>query len=75
MDDAEKRGIIRPTADARVRAATLVLWDLVMIVLAEHMERALGETDQHEVLLRYSRFALEIYTHGMLITPDDRRTT
>lgn len=75
LDDAEKRAIIRPTADARARAATLVLWDLVTIVLGEHMARALGETDQHEVLLHYGRFALEIYTHGMLITPDDRRTT
>lgn len=73
LGDAENRGIIRPTADPRARAATLVLWDLVTIVLGEHMARALGETDQHEVLFRYGRFSMEIYTHGMLNAPDDRR--
>lgn len=74
LADAERKGIVRPTPDPRARAASLVLWDLGTIVLGDHMARALGETDQREVLRRYGRFSMEIYTYGMLNTPDDRRT-
>lgn len=74
LADAEARGVVRPTDDPRARATSVVLWDLVTVVLGDHMARALGETDQHEVMSRYGRFAFEIYTHGMLTTPDDRRT-
>lgn len=71
LGNAEGRGVIRSTADPRARAATLVLWDLVTIVLGEHMARALGETDQHDVLYRYGRISMEIFTNGLLAPPDD----
>jgi len=73
LGEAEERGGVRPSQDPRARAATVVLWDLVTVVLGGHLARALGETDQHEVMLRYGRFAFEIYSHGMLTTPDDRK--
>jgi AcrR family transcriptional regulator len=75
LGNAEKQGIVRPTTDPRTRAACLVLWDLVTIVLGDHMARALGETDQRDVLLRYGRFSLDIYTNGILQPTDSRRTS
>lgn len=76
LADAQTRGAIRPSDDPRARAAVVVLWDLVVVVLGSHLARALGEDDMQAVMARYGKVAIEIYTNGMLSpNPDDRRTT
>lgn len=63
---AQSLGKLRETSDPRARAAVTVLWDMTTIVLGRHLQRALGESDPKQIMLRYGRFATEIFTHGLL---------
>lgn len=65
------QGWARESEDPQGQAALLVTFELGVLVLGEHLSRALGvDVTTPEGTLRWSRVALEIYTNGLLT--DDR---
>ena len=66
LAEGERQGTIRPSGDRRALAAVMVVWDLASIVLGAHLARALGESDQQDVIDRYARVALETFSHGFI---------
>ncbi|MFN0285125.1 MAG: TetR family transcriptional regulator [Kineosporiaceae bacterium] len=71
LDRAVGTGMVRPTVDARARAAVLTTWQMGLLALSEHLSRALGEpVTSPRGLLRIERAAVEVYTHGLFT--DDR---
>ncbi|MQA04112.1 MAG: TetR family transcriptional regulator [Streptosporangiales bacterium] len=72
LTDAERDGWVRPTADPRARAAVYVSWLLAPLVLESQLATVLEVDDLHglDSTLRYSRAALEMFTHGVFA--DDR---
>jgi TetR/AcrR family transcriptional regulator, regulator of cefoperazone and chloramphenicol sensitivity len=74
LRDGEQHGWIRPSRDPEARAALLVTFELGLLVLHQHFGRALGEDVTAPAgAERWSRAALELYTHGLLT--DDRFLT
>ncbi|MFB9731016.1 TetR/AcrR family transcriptional regulator [Ornithinimicrobium kibberense] len=69
--EAERSGVVRPTADPRGRMVVLTLWSLGTLVLHEQLHRLLGADllDDGGDLLPYLRPAAEILTSGVL-TPE-----
>ena len=61
-------GLLRPTADARGRAAVLVAWSLGALVLHEHLERVLGAdvSGPPSEATAYLRPASEILSGGLM---------
>lgn len=67
--DAVKSGVIKPSDNSRERAVILVLWQLGMFVLHEHVERLLGAdilSAGPDGWLKVSLPMLEILTKGVL---------
>lgn len=59
-------GHVLPTADPPARAALLVVWELAVLVMAPHLARTTGSDPlTEEGMQRFSRAALEVYTHGL----------
>lgn len=74
LRDGEQQGWIRPSRDPEARAALLVTFELGLLVLQQHLSRALGEDVTAPAgAERWSRAALELYTDGLLT--DDRFLT
>ncbi len=69
--DAERAGLIRPSADPHARMVVLTLWSLGTLVLHEQLERLLGADLLGEKgdILPYVQAALEIFTDGVFM-PD-----
>lgn len=71
LAEGEARGTMRASGDRRSLAAVLVLWDLATIVLGAHLARAIGESDPQRVMLRYATVAMEVFSRGMIIEPNE----
>lgn len=73
--EGQRNGSVRQTGDPRARAALYVTWLLAPLAFDEHLSRVLGVEDLHgmDATLRYSRAALEMFTHGVFA--DDRALT
>jgi TetR/AcrR family transcriptional regulator, regulator of cefoperazone and chloramphenicol sensitivity len=67
LDGAQRDGTVRPTSDQRARASVLIVWQLSALAFGRHLARALGAPDVVTAAgaVRYSRAALEVYTHGL----------
>jgi AcrR family transcriptional regulator len=72
LDEAQRDGLVRPAADQRARAAVLLAWQLAALAFGRHLARVLDVPDIVSTAgaARYSRAALEVYTHGLFA--DDR---
>ncbi|HEX7040288.1 MAG TPA: TetR family transcriptional regulator [Trueperaceae bacterium] len=68
MEDAQARGLVKPTADPRARAVVLTLWQLGALVLHRHARRLLGAdlTGPSEATLRWWLPAGEVLAHGVI---------
>lgn len=66
--EAERAGLVKPSADPRARVVVMVLWSLGALVLHDHLRRLLGVdlVDGDDPPLPYWRAALEIYADGVL---------
>lgn len=66
--EAERSGLLKPSADPRSRAVVLVLWSMGMLVLHEHLERLLGVDliDGDEPPYAYLTAVMDIYADGVL---------
>lgn len=66
--EAERTGMVRPSADPRGRMVVLTLWSMGVLVLHDQLHRMLGADVLAEGgdLLPYLRPASEILTHGVL---------
>lgn len=74
LQRGEEEGWLRPNSDRAGRAALLVTFELGVLVLGRHLSRSLGvDVTTPEGTERWSRIALELYTHGLLT--DDRFLT
>jgi TetR/AcrR family transcriptional regulator, regulator of cefoperazone and chloramphenicol sensitivity len=74
LRDGEEHGWIRPSRDPDARAALLVTFELGLLVLQQHLSRALGQDVTAPAgAERWSRVAVELYTNGVLT--DDRFLT
>ena len=70
MQQGVDSGLLRPTDDARGRAAVMSLWSLGALVLHEHVQRLLGAditSATPEDLAPYTIPAAEILGHGILV--------
>lgn len=67
--EAERAGLIRPSADPHARMVVLTLWSLGTLVLHEQLERLLGADLLGEKgdVLPYIRTALEIFSEGVFM--------
>ncbi|TDD43243.1 TetR/AcrR family transcriptional regulator [Nonomuraea terrae] len=67
LEQGVREGWAHPSEDPRARAAMYVTWLLAPLAFGEHLSRALGAADVHdmETMLRYSRAGIEIFTHGV----------
>ncbi len=65
-------GTARPSADAAVRAAFLVVNDLAMIVLRDVVTDLIGDDPlSPSGIRRWTAEALDVYTHGIFLIPAD----
>lgn len=68
LEDWERQGRVRPSADPPARAVVLVSWDLSRVLLGEQIRTATGiDPGSGLGLARLSLAALEIYTDGLLL--------
>ncbi|GGL58921.1 TetR/AcrR family transcriptional regulator [Planomonospora parontospora] len=67
LDQGVGEGWVQPSEDPRARAALYVTWLLAPLAFGEHLSRALGVSDVHdmETMLRFSRAGIEIFTRGV----------
>ena len=66
LEAMEAAGLTRASADREARAAFLMVNDLAMILLHDHIARTLGiDPLSPEGLHRWSAEALDAYTHGI----------
>lgn len=67
LDQGVGEGWVRPSEDPRARAALYVTWLLAPLAFGEHLSRALGASDVHDMgaTLRFSRAGIEIFTRGV----------
>lgn len=65
--EAERAGLMRPSADPHGRTAVLMAWSLGGLVLHEHLERLIGVDllGSRGYPTRYVRAVMEIYSHGL----------
>ena len=65
--EAERAGLMRPSADPHARTALLMAWSLGGLVLHEHLERLIGVDllGSRGYPTRYVRAVMEIYSHGL----------
>lgn len=65
--EAERAGLMRPSADPHARTALLMAWSLGGLVLHEHLERLIGVDllGSRGYPTRYVRAVMEIYGHGL----------
>jgi TetR/AcrR family transcriptional regulator, regulator of cefoperazone and chloramphenicol sensitivity len=62
----ERAGSVRASADPRARAALLTAWSMSLLVLGEHLRRALAAPAfDLDLLLRLDESVLDVYTHGL----------
>ncbi|GAA1003337.1 hypothetical protein Aple_003310 [Acrocarpospora pleiomorpha] len=75
LERGAEEGWARPADDPRARAAIYVTWLLAPLAFDAHLARVLEVADLHDLdaTLRYSRAALDIYTHGLFT--DERALT
>jgi AcrR family transcriptional regulator len=67
LQRGEREGWVRPTDDPVGRAALLATFELGVLCLGRHLSRALGvDVTTPEGTERWSRIALDIWTHGLL---------
>ncbi|MGH8891208.1 MAG: TetR/AcrR family transcriptional regulator [Acidothermaceae bacterium] len=66
MNGLEAAGVVKPAADAGVRAAFLLVNDLAVMVLREQIAGAIGfDPFGPEGLLRWGETVVEVYTNGV----------
>jgi hypothetical protein len=66
--DAERQGLLKPSADGHARVVVLLLWSLGILVLHDHLKRLLDVDliDGSRSPLPYFKAVLEIYADGVL---------
>ncbi len=66
-------GVLRPTDDPPVRAAFLLVNDLALVLLRDHLSDALGvDPLTPEGMQRWAADVLSAYAHGVFITEEDQ---
>lgn len=66
--DAERLGLVKPSADNHARVVVLMLWSLGTLVLHEHLRRLLDvDLLDGSTPLPYMKAVLEVYTEGVLV--------
>jgi AcrR family transcriptional regulator len=72
LADLESAGVLRPTTDAAVRAAFLLINDLAVVLLRDEVARVLGvDPLSRQGLRRWGNTVLEIYRGGAFTIPDE----
>ena len=68
----EGAGVVLPSADARTRAAFLIVNDLGAIILRDLVERAIGVDPLSPAGIRqWGAVVLDVYTRGVYVHPPD----
>lgn len=65
--EAERSGLMKPSADPKARIALLMIWSMGGVVLHEHLERLLGVDllGSQGYPTRYVRAVMELYSQGV----------
>lgn len=67
----DSAGITRPAADPLARAAFLMVNDLAMLLLRDHLTALLGQDPlTHDGMARWLQTALSVYRDGLFLTED-----